>query len=202
MSVYVRSTPEKGLEARVSKTPEFYCLSCEDVQIENYNMRVWHYLCCPQNDNPSVIWIFNRMTMTVLCRNNFLEGPSIVFNGRTTDAVSTRVFHDSPHLLVVPDIGRGDAYHTNMKGECFAGSNTHGRDNTDARLCLGEHFGPYDFSAVHLLCNFDANADLGWRGSPLTIETPIQNNQRTVTSWPTIPYSVQVPQQISAFFDH
>lgn len=182
----------------MESAPEFYCLACEDVTIEGFAMRIWQYLCSPRNQNPSVIWVFNRITMTVLCNTDTVDGPAIRYSGgRST---SLRVCHDAPHLLVVPDIGSLLAYHTDMNGQVLAGSNTFGQGH----LCLGDGFAPYDFSAVHLLCNYNANADLGWRGEALQIETPIQNNQRLVQTWPlaapgTPP--VQVPEQIRNFFN-
>jgi len=184
--------------ARMDSAPDFYCLACEDVTIENYTMRIWHYLCRNRN-NPMVVWVFNRITMTVLCNTSFINGPRIHWHPDERGRESVRVFHDSPHLLVVPNLAEGGAFHCGMDGRCLAGSNTW----PDGKLCLGDGFAPYDFSAVHLLCNFNANADLGWRGPVLTIRTPIENHQRTVIRWPNMNNTsrVEIPREIAGFFN-
>ena len=178
--------------------PEFYCLKHEEVIIENFNMKIWHYLICQNNESPSIIWIFDKITMTVLANQNQISGPLIRFTSSAVRTTSIRIFHNTPHLLIVPDLASGKAYHTNLHGNVYAGSNTFG----EGHLCLGDSFAPYDFSAVHLLCNYNANSDLPWVGNGIEIETPINNAQRMVKIWPIISQQKTIPKQITEFFNH
>lgn len=177
----------------------FYCINHQTVTIENYPMRIWQWLFRNgDSNNTSMIWVMDKITMTLLTNNN--ARGRIVF-AESRGATSVRVFHDEPHALFVPDISHPSyAYHCDLTGEIFAGSNTF----SDGKLCLGESFAPYNFAGIHLLCNYDANADLQWVGQTVQIEQPMVNNFRKVTRWPRYRtrLNLQIPQQIRDFFNH
>jgi len=164
-------------------------------------MRIWQWLFQSGDDHKtSMIWVMDKLTMTLLTANN--TRGRIYFNGTNRGSTnSVRVFHDEPHALFVPDISNSNrVYHCNLEGEIFAGSNTF----ADGNLCLGETFAPYNFAGIHLLCNYDANADLAWVGGCLEIEQPIKDNFRKVRIWPKYRtrLNLQIPQQIRDFFNH
>jgi hypothetical protein len=163
-------------------------------------MRVWQWLFENEETNKtSMIWVMDQITMTLLTTNN--SRGRISFGDRERNvAASVRVFHESPHALFVPDVSNPSyAYHCDLNGQIFSGSNTF----HDGRLCLGESFAPYNFAGIHLLCNYDANADLSWVGSSVILHQPDPNNLRKVSIWPTLRASttLQIPQQISDFFN-
>ena len=164
-------------------------------------MKIWQWLFQTEGERSTtaMIWVMDRITMTLLTTQN--SRGRIAFNDdERHNADSVRVFHDEPHALFVPDISDpGRAYHCDLAGEIFAGSNTF----RDGHLCLGESFAPYNFAGIHLLCNYDANADLSWVGGSVSIEQPIRNNIRNVTSWPRYRTTVNlvIPQQIRDFFN-
>ena len=80
-----------------------------------------------------MIWVMNQITMTLLTTNN--PRGRISFGDRDrSSASSVRVFHESPHALFVPDVSNpGYAYHCDLNGGIFSGSNTF----ACGRLCLG-----------------------------------------------------------------
>ena len=180
--------------------PKFYCVNYQLITIENFPMRVWQWLFENEETNKtSMIWIMNQITMTLLTTDN--PRGRISFGDRDrSSATSVRVFHESPHALFVPDVSNPVyAYHCDLNGQIFSGSNTF----ACGRLCLGESFAPYNFAGIHLLCNYDANADLSWVGRSVELHQPDPNNLRRVREWPTVRTStnLQIPQQISDFFN-
>ena len=188
--------------AKMQSKPRFYCINHQTVTIENYPMRIWQWLFQGEGDTPktSMIWVMDQITMPLLTTQN-ARGRISFNDSNRSEANSVRVFHDEPHALYVPDISDpGRAYHCDLEGEVFSGSNTF----HDGHLCLGETFAPYNFAGIHLLCNYDANADLSWVGGSIQIQHPLPPGEsRKVTSWPRYrtSCSLQIPQQIRDFFN-
>ena len=200
MSVFVKRESNGQLLVKMQAPPRFYCVNYQEVTVENFPMRIWQWLFENEETNKtSMIWVMDQITMTLLTTDN--PRGRISFNDRDRrSANSVRVFHESPHALFVPDVSNpGYAYHCNLNGQVFSGSNTF----HDGRLCLGESFAPYNFAGIHLLCNYDANADLSWVGGSVETNHPDPDNQRRVRTWPTTRTSItlQIPQQISDFFN-
>ena len=157
-----------------------------------------------------VFFVFDRITMNLFVdtrKNGHLkfrsrdisnyEGTSEEFK---EDFKSIRVIHDEPHLLVARRDYHGGtfAYHTNLNGDALVGSNT----DENGALCLGDSFSLFDWSAVDLLCNYQANNDYAWRGDGIKVSKTQENEDLTkIDTWP--PYkesALSVPRGISELF--
>lgn len=200
MSVLIKRDEEHVILAKMEKPPTVYTLSINEITIEGFTMTVYHVLVLT-NGNPQIFYIFNRITMEILCEEGCSNNEFLDFSRDEDDdpyCESVRVFHDEPHLIAIPNISNLTAYHCRLDGCVLAGSNTF----DDGGLCLGDSYSPYDLGAINLLCNYKANADLAWRGGAIQIEKPTRNNQRMVKDWPTMGCRQTIPPQIKEFFNH
>lgn len=175
-------------------------LARERVNIDDYWMTVTHVIATPSGssgNNFGVYWLFDRITMTQLFSREDIRNRVTTIRYQGFSPQSCRVFHDAPHILACPNISNMQCYHVDLEGYALSGSNTF----DSGRLCLGDTFTPYDFSALHLLCNYNANSDLGWRGSPLGVsyEGSSSTPKIIVNTWPRIGTSTRIslPRNLS-----